>query len=443
MFALLFLVFSCAFISYCWVSSVLSLLIASLVSLFLLNQVFSGSYNLLFSTSTLSLLMVLLSVLLCFLSVISTPSVKSPMYITWIVLLGFILVLTFTMGNVLLFYIFFEIALIPTLLLIIGWGYQPERLQAGTYMMLYTVTASLPLLVMILWRCISSGTYSLFILNNVNFSFFYPVMVMVVFGAFLVKLPMYTVHLWLPKAHVEAPLAGSMILAGILLKLGGFGITRMALCFSLSACTSWSFFLVSLSIWGALLATLMCIRQTDMKALVAYSSVGHMGIVAAGYILDRCWGYLSATVTMVAHGMSSSALFCLTYFTYEKIHSRSLAYSSGMLVAFPALALLWFLFTIINMAAPGTLNLLGELFIVPCLYSVSSPLVVIMGFMVFLSAVYNMYLYTSICHGQFSSSVSSSSPLRNFEKVSLVAHLLVLMFIFKGCLFLFLVSLEL
>merc|ERR1711893_463379 len=113
-------------------------------------------------------------------------------------------------------------------------------------------------------------------------------------------------------------------------------------------------------------------------------------------------GVLRATTTIVAHGISSSALFCLAYFTYEKVHSRSLSYSSGLLVAYPRLALMWFIFTAINIAAPGTLNLLGELLIVPCLYRCHSILVVVIGLIVFFRAVYNMYLYTRICHGQIS-----------------------------------------
>nr|QCS25063.1 NADH dehydrogenase subunit 4 [Lactiforis takii] len=427
-----------AMVSVCmlcwWGYSCISLAFLTVVSLVVFNQNFSSSLNMIFSSSNLSGLMVFLSILLCFLAIMSTPSEKSKTYLFWISVLGLFLVLAFSSGNILLFYVFFEASLIPTLMLIIGWGYQPERLQAGSYLMLYTVTASLPLLAALVWRCWDVNTMMTLVLNNSSF-FLSEILVMVVFTAFLVKLPMYSTHLWLPKAHVEAPLAGSMILAGILLKLGGYGLMQMNMCFSISSVSFMMKVAVAISMWGGLIATLLCLRQVDVKALVAYSSVGHMGIVAAGMLLDRSWGVMSATVTMVAHGLSSSAMFCLAYFTYEKIHSRNLPYMSGFLSLYPALSLFWFIFCCINMAAPGTLNLLGELMMMPALWASSMSLVVIMGMMVFLSAAYNMYLYTGVNHGNVSGYAGPSAPLRSFEMSSLVAHLLPLVIIFKSSMF--------
>nr|YP_004935009.1 NADH dehydrogenase subunit 4 [Salinator rhamphidia]AEQ93897.1 NADH dehydrogenase subunit 4 [Salinator rhamphidia] len=417
-----------------WGYSCTSFALITLISLVVLNQNFATSVNMMFSGSNLSGLMVFLSVLLSFLAIMSTPSEKSKSYLFWISVLGLFLVLAFSSANILLFYVFFEASLIPTLMLIIGWGYQPERLQAGSYMMLYTVTASLPLLAALVWRCSDSNSMLTCILTNSPFRIS-EILVVVVFTAFLVKLPMYSVHLWLPKAHVEAPLAGSMILAGILLKLGGYGLMQMNLCFSISSVLFMMKLAVAISMWGGLISTLMCLRQVDVKALVAYSSVGHMGIVTAGMLLDRSWGVMSATVTMVAHGLSSSAMFCLAYFTYEKIHSRNLPYMSGFLSLYPILSLFWFVFCCINMAAPGTLNLLGELLLVPALWSSSMSLVVVMGMMVFLSAAFNMYLYTSVNHGNVSKYAGPSSPLRSFEMSSLVAHLMPLVFIFKSSVF--------
>ena len=151
--------------------------------------------------------------------------------------------------------------------------------------MLYTVGASLPLLLVLIWWCVKGGTIRILLLKNLSSSF--PVLLrVIVYGAFLVKLPIYSTHLWLPKAHVEAPLAGSMILAGILLKLGGYGIFVMNNRFSISP-NSVGLVIASLRMWGGFLATMMCLRQVDVKALVAYSSVGHIGIVSAGLILDQ------------------------------------------------------------------------------------------------------------------------------------------------------------
>nr|BDY26068.1 NADH dehydrogenase subunit 4 [Spurilla braziliana] len=417
-----------------WVSFSFFLMVAVLFSIFGLNMNFSSSLDLFFSHSNMSVLMVLLSCLLCFLSLISSWEMsKAPLFNFSILLLGLVLLMAFSSSSLLGFYIFFEISLIPTLVLIIGWGYQPERLQAGSYMMMYTVSASLPLLVIILFYSSELGSMELCLMNLVPLKLS-GIIFISVFGAFLVKLPMYGVHLWLPKAHVEAPLAGSMILAGILLKLGGFGIYQMKLGLSLCLDTV-SITIVSLSLWGGFLASIMCMRQMDVKSFVAYSSVAHMSIVVAGLILDSSWGVFSALVTMLAHGFSSSAMFCLAYFSYKKSFTRNIPYMKGMLQVFPILSFWWFIFCCINMACPPTLNLLGELSVVPILWSSSIWFAVIMGLMVFFSAAYNMYLYSLINHGSLVSYCFPSNSMKMPMLVSLVGHFLPLLLILKSDLF--------
>nr|WRW10875.1 NADH dehydrogenase subunit 4 [Melampus sincaporensis] len=417
-----------------WGASVVGTLLISVVSLTLLVQNFGRSFDLMATSSNVGVLLALLAVVLCFLALLATPEERSASYIWCIIALGVALVLVFMTGDVIVFYTFFEVSLIPTLMLIIGWGYQPERLQAGSYMMLYTVAASLPLLVALLYRCFTSSTTKIYMLSFSEFSSNSLVAVMV-FGAFLVKLPMYGVHLWLPKAHVEAPLAGSMILAGILLKLGGYGLIQMNSCFLGSATSAMSTVFVVVSMWGGMFAVLMCLRQSDVKALVAYSSVGHMGIVIAGILVDYSWGAFSAVVTMVAHGFSSSAMFCLAYFTYKKSHTRGLSYMKGFLVAYPSLSLMWFLVCCVNMAAPFTINLMGELLVVPSLWMSQWTLVVIMGVMVFFSAAFNMYLYTTVNHGEMTSSIRGERPLESYSLLVVLSHLAPLLLVFKSSIF--------
>nr|YP_010883666.1 NADH dehydrogenase subunit 4 [Carychium tridentatum]WIV81379.1 NADH dehydrogenase subunit 4 [Carychium tridentatum] len=422
---------SCWFL-FSWSPIVVAMSVVSMLAFCFLKLNFSVSVmNSIMMNSSISNLLVFLSVLLCFLSIISTSEEKNSLYLFMICSLGVILVLVFSSLNVFWFYIFFEASLIPTLILIVSWGYQPERLQAGSYMMLYTVTASLPLLILLFSRCYLIGTSTFLLVTQSNLILF-SILSLAAYGAFLVKLPMYSFHLWLPKAHVEAPLAGSMILAGILLKLGGYGLIQMNKMFNIGGNETIGFLMVSISMWGGLLATLMCLRQVDMKALVAYSSVGHMGLVSSGILLDRSWGVTSATVTMLAHGLSSSALFCLAYYTYQKVHSRSLPYLGGFIVAFPILSMFWFFFGCVNMAAPPSLNLMGELMVVPSLWSAHLSFILIMGLMVFFSAAYNMYLYASINHGGMSTSMVSSYPMLRSEIFSLVLHIFPLLILFKA-----------
>nr|YP_214830.1 NADH dehydrogenase subunit 4 [Pseudocarcinus gigas]AAT52158.1 NADH dehydrogenase subunit 4 [Pseudocarcinus gigas] len=354
----------------------------------------------------MSYIMIYLSVWIMSLIVLSSQKIKTlnNFYSSFIMvnlLLLLSLVITFSAMDYLLFYISFEMSLIPTLILILGWGYQPERIQAGVYMLFYTLAFSLPLLGSLLIYYFSSGSLVMSLSQPIYYeSYMEMVWYFSTVWAFLVKLPMYMFHLWLPKAHVEAPVAGSMILAGVLLKLGGYGLIRVLVMFqNISKEFSWLW--VSLGLVGGFFISLMCLRQVDMKSLIAYSSVAHMSLVLCGLMIFSWWGLTGGVIVMVGHGLCSSGLFCLSNIVYERISSRSLLIGKGLLSFMPSMGLWWFLLSVSNMASPPSLNLLGEISLIMSILSWSKFSMFGISLLSFFSAAYTLYMYSLSQHGLF------------------------------------------
>nr|YP_010364856.1 NADH dehydrogenase subunit 4 [Odoiporus longicollis]UOL50373.1 NADH dehydrogenase subunit 4 [Odoiporus longicollis] len=372
--------------------------------MYLLDIVMSCSYiNLTnyMGEDLLSYTLILLSFWICFLMLIASEKLYTYnnfmyLYMMMVMVLMLSLFLTFSFMNVFMFYLFFEISLIPIFLLIIGWGYQPERISAGNYLLFYTLFMSLPMMLGLFYIYKTSGTLEFYFFMVLSNQLLYVCMNMV----FFVKIPMFMFHLWLPKAHVEAPISGSMILAGVMLKLGGYGLMRVMKIFMFIN-KYMSVMFISISLVGGVIVSLICLRQSDIKSLIAYSSVAHMGMVLGGILTLNNLGMWGSLVLMLGHGLCSSGLFCLANISYERVGSRSIYLNKGMLNLFPSLSLWWFLLSACNMAAPPSLNLLGEILLINSLMIYSKYFMVFLSLISFFSAAYSLFLYSYTQHGKF------------------------------------------
>ena len=338
---------------------------------------------------------------------------KSGTFFNLLIVLFLSLALRFRVTSLFLFYLFFEWSLLPIFLIILGWGYQPERLRASLLLFFYTLFASLPLLLVLLYwsqtAFITRFKDIIIILTQRTARFV--TLRFITILAFVVKFPIYFVHLWLPKAHVEAPVAGSIILAGVLLKLGGYGIIRLSAFFLHNPLI---FSVGILTMWGGGVLGALCLRIRDIKVIIAYSSVVHIRLVFIGVISYFSWGLNGAIVIMVAHGLCSSGMFAWANMVYERRHSRRLTLNKGLLTISPSFRFWWFLLIVRNFAGPFTLNLAGEIFLIINTMVCRNLFWVRIAFISFFSAGYSLLLYSSTQQGR-----AVAGNILGLERISL------------------------
>jgi proton-translocating NADH-quinone oxidoreductase chain M len=310
------------------------------------------------------------------------------------------MIAVFCMLDLILFYVFFESVLIPMFLIIGVWGSRERKIRAAYQFFLYTLIGSLFMLLAILLIYFQVGTTDLQVLMTTEFSerrqFF---LWLAFFLSFAVKVPMIPFHIWLPEAHVEAPTSGSVILAGILLKLGTYGFLRFSIPLFPEATVYFTPLIYTLSVLGIIYASFTTLRQIDLKKIIAYSSVAHMGFVTLGLFSLNTQGIEGAILLMLSHGFVASALFLCIGILYDRTHTRLIRYYGGLVQTMPLFSFFFFVFTLGNLSLPGTSSFVGEFLILLGVFQTNTFIATLAATGMILGGAYSIWLYNRVVFG--------------------------------------------
>ena len=360
----------------------------------------------------IALTLIMLSVFLMPICILASRSIEKRVgeYMAAFLLMEVLMIGVFAAQDLYLFYIFFEAGLIPMYLIIGIWG-GAERIYASYKFFLYTLLGSIVMLIAMIWMAQTAGTTDIPTLMQYDFPFDAQKWLwLAFFASFAVKMPMWPVHTWLPDAHVQAPTAGSVILAGVLLKMGGYGFIRFSLPMFPDASAHFAWLVYWLSMIAVVVTSLIALVQHDMKKLIAYSSVAHMAIVTIGLFAFNTQGLEGSMVVMLSHGLVSGALFLCVGVIYDRLHTREISRYGGLAINMPKYALFFLLFTMASIGLPGTSGFVGEFLSLAGIYQISSWVAFIATTGIILGAGYMLYLYRRIAFGEQKNADAAAMP---------------------------------
>lgn len=359
--------------------------------------------NIVFGIDGISIFFVILTTLLiplCFLTSWTSVNKNLKEFFIAFLIMEFFLIIVFCVLDLLLFYIFFESVLIPMFLIIGVWGSRERKIRAAYFFFLYTLLGSLLMLLTILYVYYQVGTTDYEILLTFTFSKTEQFLLWLAFFiSFAAKIPMVPVHLWLPEAHVEAPTSGSVILAGILLKLGTYGFIRFSFPLFPQASFYFAPFVYSISVIGIIYTSFTAIRQTDFKRIIAYTSVAHMNLVMVGLFSFNVIGIEGAILQSLSHGFVASALFLIIGVVYERHHTRMVKYYGGLVHMMPMYIFIFLFFTMANIGLPGTSSFVGEFLILTGSFKTNTLVTFLSATGMVLGGCYSLWLFNRIAYG--------------------------------------------
>ena len=351
----------------------------------------------------ISLFFILLTTLLiplCLLASWDTIHIDLKKYLISFLVMEFFLIGVFCVLDLLLFYIFFESVLIPMFLIIGIWGSRERKIRASYFFFLYTLLGSVLMLLSILYIYYQVGTTDYEVLLTFSFtSLEQKIMWFAFFASFATKVPMVPVHLWLPEAHVEAPTAGSVILAGVLLKLGTYGFIRFSFPLFPEACFYFTPFVYAMSVVGIIYTSFTAIRQSDFKRIIAYTSVAHMNLVMIGLFSFNVIGLEGAILQSLSHGFVASALFLVIGVVYDRHHTRMVKYYGGLVHTMPLYVLIFLFFTMANIGLPGTGSFVGEFLILTGSFKSNTTVTFLGATGMIIGGCYSLWLFNRIAYG--------------------------------------------